>query len=97
LRYCVTSRKVTVSIPDDVIGFFHCHISSGRPMVLGYIQPQTPGNHPKEDILYSKHGESLKSRIPEIFPGGKEGRCVKLTTLPPSGAECLEIWEPQCP
>jgi hypothetical protein len=22
---------------------------------------QTPGNHPKEDILYSKHGESLKS------------------------------------
>jgi hypothetical protein len=22
-----------------------------------------PGNHPKEDILYSKHGESLKSRI----------------------------------
>jgi hypothetical protein len=23
---------------------------------------QTPGNHPKEDILYSKHGESLKSR-----------------------------------
>jgi hypothetical protein len=24
---------------------------------------QTPGNHPKEDILYSKHGESLKSRM----------------------------------
>jgi hypothetical protein len=24
---------------------------------------QTPGNHPKEDILYSKHGESLKLRI----------------------------------
>jgi hypothetical protein len=24
---------------------------------------QKPGNHPKEDILYYKHGESLKSRI----------------------------------
>jgi hypothetical protein len=23
---------------------------------------QALGNHPKEDILYSKHGESLKSR-----------------------------------
>jgi hypothetical protein len=23
---------------------------------------QTPGNHPKEDILYSEHGKSLKSR-----------------------------------
>jgi len=23
----------------------------------------------------------------------KGGRCVGLTTLPPSGVECLEIWE----
>jgi len=28
---------------------------------------------------------------------GKEGRCVGLTTLPPSCADCLEIWEPQPP
>jgi len=32
-----------------------------------------------------------------IFPGGKGGRCAKLTTLPPTCAECLEIWEPQPP
>jgi len=25
-----------------------------------------------------------------MFPGGKGGRCVGLTTLPPSCAECLE-------
>jgi len=30
-----------------------------------------------------------------MFPGGKCGRCVGLTTLPPSCADCLEIWEPQ--
>ena len=24
---------------------------------------QTPGNYPKENLLYSVHGESLKSRI----------------------------------
>jgi hypothetical protein len=30
-----------------------------------------------------------------IFPGGKDGRCVRLTTLPTSYADCLEIWEPQ--
>ena len=29
--------------------------------------------------------------------GGKDGRCVGLTTLPPSSAECLQIWEPQPP
>jgi hypothetical protein len=29
--------------------------------------------------------------------GGKGGRCVGLKTLPTSGADCLEIWEPQPP
>jgi len=28
---------------------------------------------------------------------GKGGRCVQLTTLLPSRADCLEIWEPQPP
>jgi hypothetical protein len=27
--------------------------------------------------------------------GGKGGQCVGLTTLPPSCADCLEIWERQ--
>jgi len=30
-----------------------------------------------------------------MSPGGKGGQCVGLTTLPPSCADCLEIWEPQ--
>ena len=29
--------------------------------------------------------------------GSKGGRCVGLTTLKPSCADCLEIWEPQPP
>ena len=29
--------------------------------------------------------------------GVKGGRCVVLTTSPPSCADCLEIWEPQTP
>jgi len=29
--------------------------------------------------------------------GGKGGRCVGLTTLPPSCANCVEIWKPQPP
>jgi hypothetical protein len=32
-----------------------------------------------------------------ILPGGKDGRCVGLRTLPPSCADYLEILEPQLP
>jgi len=38
-----------------------------------------------------------QKRVPEMFPEGKGGRCLGLTTLPPSWADCLEIWEPQPP
>ena len=33
----------------------------------------------------------------EYFLVGKGGRCAGLTTLPPSCADCLAIWEPQLP
>jgi hypothetical protein len=42
---------------------------------LAYIY-QTPGNYPKENLLYSEHGESLKSRkerILEIERGSTTG------------------------
>jgi hypothetical protein len=41
-----------------------------------------------------------QKRLPGISLGkveGKGGRCLGLTTLPPSCADCLEIWEPQLP
>jgi hypothetical protein len=28
---------------------------------------QTPGNYPKENLLYSEHSESLKSRIRHLY------------------------------
>ena len=42
-------------------------------------------------------GSTQHKWVPGIFPGGKDGRCVGLTTLPPSCADCLEICEPQPP
>ena len=40
---------------------------------------------------------SNRNEYQEYFLVGKGGRCVELTTLTPSCAECLEIWEPQPP
>jgi hypothetical protein len=33
--------------------------------------------------------------VPGIFSRDKVRRCVELTTLPPSSADCLKIWKPQ--
>ena len=35
-----------------------------------------------------------RNEYQEYFLGGKDGRCVGLTTLPPYCADCLEIGEP---
>ena len=75
--HCATSRKVTGSIPDRVIGIFRLHNPSGRTMTLGLTQSLT----------------EMSTR--NISWEGKDGRCVGLTTLPPSCADCLEIWELQ--
>jgi hypothetical protein len=42
-------------------------------------------------------GSSLTEMITGIFPWGKGGRCLGVTTLTPSSADCHEIWEPQPP
>jgi len=38
---------------------------------------------------------SNRKEYQEYFLVGKGGRCVGLTALPTSRADCLEIWEPQ--
>jgi len=61
-----------------------------------------PGIDPRSLQIFS--GASDSSMCPgvdsasknkyEDIPGVKDGRCVRVTTLPPSCAECLEILEP---
>ena len=54
------------------------------------------------DIFPSDRTMALRSTQPLVkmstrnIPGGKGGRCVKLTTSPLSRAEC-QIWEPKHP
>jgi hypothetical protein len=36
---------------------------------------QTPGNHPKERIQHSEHGESLKSRMEILYPTKRTTKC----------------------
>ena len=38
---------------------------------------------------------SNRNEYQEYFPGGEGGCCIRIITLPPSCAECHEVWEPQ--
>jgi hypothetical protein len=38
--------------------------------------------------------DSVSKNEYQDISGGKDGRCVRVMTLPPSCAECLEILEP---
>ena len=55
------------------------------------------------DIFPSNPTMALGSNQPLVkmstgnIPGDKGGRCMRLTTLPPSRAKCHEIWEPKPP
>ena len=40
---------------------------------------------------------SNRNEYQEYFPGVKGGQCIGLTTLSPSCADCLEVWEPEHP
>ena len=40
---------------------------------------------------------SKRNEYQEYFLEGKGGRCLGLTTLPPSCADCHEIWQPEPP
>ena len=47
------------------------------------------------DIILPADSAPNRNEYQEYFLGGKVGRCIRLTTFPPSCAGCLEIWEPQ--
>jgi len=53
--------------------------------------PFWPHYGPGVDSAFNRNEEQ------EYFVGGEGGRCLRLTNLPPSCADCLEIWEAQPP
>ena len=68
----------------------HCATSRRVP---GSI-PGHWGFFPGHQTVPCALGSSLSKNKYQDIPRGKDGRCVRVRTLPPSCAECLEILEP---
>jgi hypothetical protein len=76
------------------------HCATSRKVagsVLNGVTGTFHWHNPSGCIMALGSTQTLKKWGPGIFPGGKGGRCVGLTTLPPACADCLEIWEPEHP
>jgi hypothetical protein len=58
MRHCATNGKVASSIPDGVIGIFHCHNLSGRTIALGLTQPLNRNEY-QDYFLGGKGGRCL--------------------------------------
>ena len=68
---------------------FRGSIPDGVMAIFHSHNPSRPHYGPGVDSV------SNINEYQEYFLGGKGGRCVGLTTLLHSCADCLEIWEPQ--
>ena len=62
LRHCTTSRKVTGSITDGVIGISHWHNPSGRTMALGLTQPLTEISTINPALYFPSNAQNVKKR-----------------------------------
>ena len=83
-----TSRKVSGSIPDGVIGIFHWHNPSGRIVVLGSTQPLTEMSTGSISLGWSRtvrRADNLNHLIVPIPPNSE-----RLKLLGPSGP--VQVW-----
>ena len=68
-----------------------------KPEGRGFDSNWCNWNHSGRTVAPGVDSASNRNEYKEYLLGGKSGRCVGLTTLPPSCVDCLEIWEPQSP
>jgi hypothetical protein len=88
-----------------IYSFIHSFIRTFRCATSRTVPGSIPGGLTGffSDISPSDRTMALGSTQPLMkmstrnIPGGKGGRCVRLTTSPLSHAECQEIWEPKPP
>ena len=96
LQYC--GRLFTTGARHSAVGW-------GTALQVGRSRVRFPmasleffiDNLPGRTVALGSTQSLTEMSTTNIFLGCKGGRYVGLTTLPPSYADCLEIWEPQPP
>jgi hypothetical protein len=98
-RFIVNSLRYLL-IRGHAVAQWLRHCATNRK-VAGSISDGVTGffhwHNPSGRTMALGSTQPLTEMSTGIFPGGKGCRCVGLTNLAPSCADCLKIWEPQPP
>ena len=88
-------RKLTINNARSppCISRSTCHLFSPNVILFVDLCKAEDIVHHLNRSVYSPY----QKWVPRLLPGGEGGRCIWLTALPLSFADCLEIWEPQSP
>jgi len=102
---CMAKRSLLSERPLHITGGHSGAVGWGTALQSGTSTVQSRWGHldfslPK--FLWPHYSPGTKSasnrnEYQEYLLGAKGSHCIWLTTLPPSCADCLEIWEPQTP
>jgi len=91
--------KLITSMTFSLLAHCSSHWATSRQVagsipdgVIGIFHWHNPSGH---TVTLGVDSAFNRNEYQGYFLGGKGGRCLRLTTLPPSYADCLEIWEPQ--
>ena len=90
---------------DTIIADLSLHYSNIRCATSWTVPGSIPGGvtgffsyvSPSDRSMVLGSTQPLVKMSTRNIPGGKGGRCVRLTTSPPLRAACHEIWEPKPP
>ena len=82
----VYSNSSVVLTPSFISTHGHSHTKGCFPLGFLAVSP--------DRLTHQQELESPFEMSTRIFLGGKGGRYVGVTTLPPSCAKCQETWEP---
>jgi hypothetical protein len=96
--HCATSRRVPGSEGPGIGGSRDRRVPGSEGPGIGGSRDRYPVtgdffSGPSDSSMCPGVDSASKNEYQDI-PGVKDGRCVMVTTLPPSCVECLEILEP---
>jgi hypothetical protein len=92
----VSKYQLILGARDSAVGWGTCYKPKGRGLNWNFSLTACASSRTMALCSIQSLWE-MRTRNILWGAGDKIGQCVRMTTLPPSCASCLQMWEPQSP